>query len=91
MMTSPDSLLAVGGVGTTPPEHWTNSKGDLWLGTLDLPDIGLLLFSNRLAPNGVLSGKDVEEEGASFLAGLQRLAEDETIGLDSRILSKADS
>ncbi|KAJ5163160.1 uncharacterized protein N7500_004990 [Penicillium coprophilum] len=73
------SLLAVGGVGTTPPEHWTNSKGDLWLGTLDAPDIGILSFPNRLATNGILSGRNIEEEGASLLAELYRLAEDETV------------
>ncbi|KAJ5794326.1 tetratricopeptide repeat domain-containing protein [Penicillium paradoxum] len=75
-------LLAVGGVGTTPPEHWTNSKGELWLGTLDAqsaPDIGLLSFPNRLAINGVLFERDIEQEGTSLLTELRRLVEDETV------------
>ena len=87
------SVLAVGGVGTAHPEHWTNSKGELWLGTLDAknaPDIGILSFPNRLAENGVLSGRDVEEEGASLLAELHRLAEDEAVHLSPRIQCKAD-
>lgn len=78
------SLLAIGGVGTTPPEHWTNSKGELWLGTLDAnsaPDIGILSFPNRLAASGALFGRDVEEEGASLLTELHHLAEDETVHL----------
>lgn len=82
------SLLAVGGVGTTPPEHWTNSKGELWLSTLDpksAPDVGILSFPNRLAANGVLSGRDVDEEGASLLAELHRLTEDETVYTSSII------
>ena len=81
-VTDCDSFLAIGGVGTTPPEHWTNSKGQLWLGTIDdesAPDIGILSFPNRLAANGVLTGRDVEEEGASLLSELHRLAEDEAV------------
>ena len=87
------SLLAVGGVGTLPPEHWTDSKGDLWLGTLDAksaPDIGILSFPNRLAANGILSWRDIEEEGAALLAELHRLAEDETVRLSSKMLGEAD-
>lgn len=83
----------MGGVGTAPPEHWTDSKGQQWLGTLDAksaPDIGILSFPNRLAENGVLPGRDVEEEGASLLAELHRLAEDETVHLSSKIHGKAD-
>jgi hypothetical protein len=80
-----DSLLAVGGVGTTPPEHWTDSKGELWLCMLDAPDIGILSFPNRLAANGVLSGRDIGEEGAALLAGLHRLAVDETVRLPANI------
>lgn len=85
--TDYNSLLAVGGVGTTPPEHWTNSKGQLWLGTLDAksaPDIGILSFPNKLAANGVLSGRDVEDEGAALLGELSRLVEDETVRLPLR-------
>lgn len=92
-MTDHGSVLAVGGVGTTPPEHWTNSKGQLWLGTLDAdsaPDIGILSFPNRLATNGVLSGRDIEEEGASLLAELNRLVEDETVRLRFGVQGKSD-
>lgn len=81
-MAEHSRLITVGGVGTTPPEHWTNSKGELWLSTLDAeiaPDIGILSFPNRLAANGVLSGREVEKEGAFLLAELHRLAEDETV------------
>lgn len=78
----------MGGIGTIPPEHWTNSKGELWLGTLNAesaPDIAILSFPNKLAGNGILSGRDVEEEGASLLVELQRLSEDETVYLSSKI------
>ncbi|KAJ5184935.1 hypothetical protein N7472_009775 [Penicillium cf. griseofulvum] len=92
-------LLAVGGVGTTPPEHWTNSKGELWLGTLDAPDVGILSFPNKLATNGVLSAEDIEKEGASLLAELHHLVEDETfvdrdsatIGHDQETIIEDDS
>lgn len=82
-------LLAVGGVGTIPPEHWTNSSGKLWLGTMDAKiaqDIGILSFPNRLASNGVLSGRDIDEEGATLLAELHRLAEDETVTQSPTVL-----
>lgn len=80
-------------MGTISPEHWTDSKGELWLGTLDAksaPDVGILSFPNRLAANGILSGRDIEEEGASLLAELHRLAEDETVRLSSKMLGKTD-
>ncbi|VUC32070.1 unnamed protein product [Clonostachys rosea] len=73
-------ILAVGGVGTTPPEHWTNSNGELWLGTLEgesTPDIGILSFPNKLATTGVLAEREIDVEGFSLLVELQRLAEDE--------------
>jgi hypothetical protein len=88
-----DSILAVGGVGTTPPEHWTNSGGELWLGTLDAksaPDIGIVSFPTRLAANGILSGRELEEEGASLLAELHRLTVDETVSPFGGLLCKAD-
>jgi hypothetical protein len=72
----------VGGIGTIPPEHWTNSSGELWLTTLDAqsaPDIGILSFPNKLAQNGTLLGRDIEEAGASLLADLQRLISDEAV------------
>lgn len=49
--------------------------------TTDSCLIGILSFPNRLATNGILSGRDVEEEGASLLAELHRLAEDENVCL----------
>lgn len=83
----------MGGVGTTPPEHWTNSKGELWLGTLDTisaPDIGILSFPNRLAANGVLTRRDLENEGASLLAELHRLTQDDTVSNLTRTQGAAD-
>jgi hypothetical protein len=87
------SVLVVGGVGTTPPEHWTNSKGELWLGALDTtsaPDIGILSFPNRLAANGVLTRRDLEKEGARFLVELHHLTQDETVNNLSRTLGISD-
>ncbi|XWW92674.1 hypothetical protein V2A60_000599 [Cordyceps javanica] len=75
-------IVAVGGVGTTPPEHWTNSLGDQWLRTLDpnyAPDVSVLSFPNKLAASGVLSHQDTEDQGYSLLHELRRLAGDKTL------------
>lgn len=46
---APTSIQAMGGAGTTPPEYWENSYGELWLGTLEgesILDIGILIRDN---------------------------------------------
>ena len=69
-------------MGTIAPENWITQDGEFWLNSIDVasaPDVGILSFPNRLGTEGVLSWRDVEEQGAAFLFELQRLADDNTV------------
>ncbi|KAJ6782045.1 hypothetical protein PWT90_03863 [Aphanocladium album] len=75
-------IVTIGGVGTTPPEHWTNSNGEQWLRTLSAshaPNIAVLSFANRLATGNVLSFDDVEEQGRLLLNELKGIAQDRAL------------
>ncbi|KAJ3497234.1 hypothetical protein NLG97_g2061 [Lecanicillium saksenae] len=72
-------IVTVGGVGTTPPEHWTNSNGEQWLRTLDAsyaPDIAILSFANKLAVGNVLSFEELDNQGRLLRNELNGIVQD---------------
>jgi hypothetical protein len=78
----------VPGVGTLPPDQWSDGSGDFWLRSIRLEyayDVGIFSFPNELAANSTpFSCQQVESQGADFLAALYGLTQTPEVELKPR-------
>lgn len=79
------------GVGTLPPAQWSDGFGDFWLRSIRLEyayDVGIFSFPNELAANNApLSSRQVESQGADFLAALYGLTQTPEVRINLQILA----
>lgn len=83
-------IVVVPGVGTLAPAQWNDGFGDFWLRSIRLEyayDVGIFFFPNELAANNTpFSCRQVESQGADFLAALYGLTQTPEVWISLQIL-----
>jgi hypothetical protein len=81
LLTYP-SLIAVSGVGTKPPDEWTDENGSLWLASIPeriAPEIGLFAFDHPVTKSTVNMWQDLLALGDKLLLELVDLVESQKV------------
>ncbi|KAI9712291.1 MAG: hypothetical protein M1820_001504 [Bogoriella megaspora] len=73
-------IIAVPGVGTKPPEEWTDRAGNLWLASIQpdtAPGIGLFAYYHDISRSNDRIWEELPSNGESLLVSLVKLVESE--------------